>query len=251
MKKKFQTDDQHAKMSTEISNAFDIIASQHKDIIGGLFNTEYERPVTLELLGDVSGKRVFDAGCGPGSYSQLLLEKGAIVYGVDSSLEMVQAAKKLLGDSAIVTHADLNKPLDFLQPASFDIVLSSLVLDYVEDWEALFREFCRILDNGGRFVMSIHHPFFLDLKNNQDQIEIEKNYFSIQTVEENWTPAGFGIPSYRRPLNDISSAFWNSGFLIERIVEPKPTEVWKSIHEPTYKMWLQHPVIICISARKR
>ncbi len=251
MKKSFETDKKRGKMSDEIRDAYDYIAAQHKGIVGGPFNTEYERPATLELLGDVSGKRVLDAGCGPGSYAQLLLKRGAMVYAIDSSPEMVNAAKGSLGDSATVLLADLNKPLDFFQTGSFDIVLSSLVLDYIENWNALFREFSRILDDKGRFVMSIHHPFFLDLKNNQEKIEIDKHYFLTQSVEEDWTPAGIGIPSYRRPLNDISSAFWKSGFLIERIVEPKPTEAWKDIYEPFYKKWMQHPVIICISARKQ
>lgn len=251
MKKNIEINNQHAKMFDEIRNAYDIIASQHKDIIGGPFNTEYERPVTLELLGDVSGKRILDAGCGPGSFAQLLVKKGATVYAIDASAEMVHSAKETLGDLATVLQADLNKPLDFLQPASFDIVLSSLVLDYVEDWDTLFHEFCKVLDDDGRFVMSIHHPFFLDLKNNVKQIEIEKNYFLTQQVEEDWTPAGMGIPSYRRPLSAISSAFWNAGFLIERIVEPKPTEAWKEIYEPFYTNFMQHPIVICISARKR
>ncbi|WP_279387450.1 hypothetical protein [Rubrobacter taiwanensis] len=30
----------------------------------------YERPATLSLLPDVAGKRVLDAGCGPGVYSE-------------------------------------------------------------------------------------------------------------------------------------------------------------------------------------
>ncbi len=251
MKESVETDKQREKISSEIRDAYDIIASQYNDIVGGAFNTEYERPATLELLGDVSGKKILDAGCGPGTYAKLLVEMGAKVYAIDSSLEMVHSAEEALGDSATVVQADLNRPLDFLQPASFDIVLSSLVLDYIEDWDTLFHEFCRILNDGGRFVMSIHHPFFLDLKNNQEKIEIHKNYFLTQSVEEDWAPAGIGIPSYRRPLNDISNAFWKSGFLIERIIEPKPTEAWKDIHEPFYRKWMQHPVIICISARKR
>ncbi len=251
MRDNTETDDQHAKVFSEICNAYDIIASQHEGIVGGPFNTEYERPATLELLGDLSGKRILDAGCGPGSYAQLLVQEGATVYAIDSSPEMVRSAKEALGDSATVRQADLNRPLDFIQPASFDVVLSSLVLDYIEDWDALFHEFCRILDDGGRFVMSIHHPFFLDLKNHIEQIELEKNYFLTQQVEEDWTPAGMGIPSYRRPLHAIFSAFSNSGFLIERIVEPKPTEAWKEIHEPFYRKWMQHPVIMCIGSRKR
>ena len=87
MEKNIETDDQHAKMSSEICNAYDIIASQHEGIVGGPFNTEYERPATLELLGDVSGKRILDAGCGPGSYAQLLIRHKAPLLTLDKKLK--------------------------------------------------------------------------------------------------------------------------------------------------------------------
>jgi SAM-dependent methyltransferase len=35
----------------------------------GAFNALYDRPAVLGLLGDVSGQRVLDAGCGPGLYA--------------------------------------------------------------------------------------------------------------------------------------------------------------------------------------
>ncbi len=46
-------------------------------------NAFYERPATLSLLPSVRGKRVLDAGCGPGAYTEILLKRGAKVVGVD------------------------------------------------------------------------------------------------------------------------------------------------------------------------
>ena len=44
-----------------------------------LMNAYYERPATIDLLGDVSGQRVLDVGCGAGPLSAALTAKGATV----------------------------------------------------------------------------------------------------------------------------------------------------------------------------
>jgi 2-polyprenyl-3-methyl-5-hydroxy-6-metoxy-1,4-benzoquinol methylase len=98
-------------------------------------NAFYERPATLSLLPEVKGKRILDAGCGPGVYSEWLLSREAEVVAVDVSPRMVMLAKERTGGRATVRVADLNAPLDFLDSGSFDVVLSPLVLEYVRDGE--------------------------------------------------------------------------------------------------------------------
>src|SRR5262245_57876961 len=105
------------------------------------YNAFYDRPAVLSLLPPVEGRRVLDAGCGPGVYAEWLAARGAEVVGVDVCPRMVESARLRLGDRASVIEADLGRPLDFLPAASFDLVLSALALDYVRDWDAAFREF--------------------------------------------------------------------------------------------------------------
>src|SRR6516225_6970499 len=45
-------------------------------------NALYERPAMLSLLPDVRGRRVLDAGCGPGLYAEWLAQQGASVVAV-------------------------------------------------------------------------------------------------------------------------------------------------------------------------
>src|SRR5918912_804330 len=77
----------------------------------------------------------------------------------DISDKTVRLAKQRVGTRAQVWRVDLGKPLDFLADASFDIVLSALALDYVEDWEQVFREFHRVLRQPGHLIFSVGHPF--------------------------------------------------------------------------------------------
>ena len=47
-------------------------------------NAFYDRPAVLALLPSVAGKRVLDAGCGPGVYAELLVNQGAEVGGLSA-----------------------------------------------------------------------------------------------------------------------------------------------------------------------
>ena len=60
---------------------------------GWFFNEFLEMPATLELLGNVKGKKVLDYGCGSGIYLKLLKERGANIKGFDISEEMLKIAK--------------------------------------------------------------------------------------------------------------------------------------------------------------
>src|SRR5207249_10557943 len=85
------------------------------------YNSLYDRPAMLGLLGDVAGKRVLDAGCGPGLYAEELLRRGATIVGLDQSPDMIDLARRRLGDLALLHVHDLNDPLDWLEAESFDL----------------------------------------------------------------------------------------------------------------------------------
>src|SRR5882724_1654146 len=90
-------------------------------------NAFYDRPAIISLLPPLQGKRVLDAGCGPGAYSEWLINQGAQVVGIDASPAMIELANRRLAGRAQLHQADLGQPLSFLQKASFDIIVSALV----------------------------------------------------------------------------------------------------------------------------
>jgi SAM-dependent methyltransferase len=210
-------------------------------------NAYYERPATLALLGDVRGLRVLDAGCGPGAYTARLLDQGASVVALDVSPAMVDYARVRAAGRAEVHVADLAAPLDFLTDHSFDVVLSPLTLEYVRDWRATLAEFHRVLAPGGRVVVSVTHPQF-DVQYYQST-----RYFDVERVSAEWS--GFGtkvrVPSYRRSLAETLNPFFDAGFVITRVVEPRPTEEFKRADPRHYAELMAQPAFLCIEAVRR
>jgi len=208
-------------------------------------NAHYERPATLSLLPDVNGLRILDAGCGPGAYAEWLVNHGAQVVGVDVSEKMIALARRRVGAQAEFRVLDLERRLPFAD-ASFDLVVSPLVPDYVRDWRALFAEFNRVLRPGGRLIFSSEHPC------SRWRMQQATNYFSTELTQMEWR--GFGkpvtVPSYRRPLQEVLNPLVETGFRIERILEPVPTETFRK-HEPRdYEELSRRPGFLCVRAVK-
>jgi SAM-dependent methyltransferase len=213
-------------------------------------NAYYERPATLSLLPGVRGKRVLDAGCGPGAYTEILLKRGARVVGVDISRRMLELARERVGSRAEFHRADLARPMRFLKDRSFDLIVSPLVISYIRDITPLFKEFYRLLKNPGVLVFSDGHPFgdyqFFKKRRKAD------NYFDTELVGCTWR--GFGIrvfvPGYRRPLHALLNPLIKAGLRIDRIVEPLPTEEFKKADAEAYARLLRMPAFICVRAVK-
>lgn len=209
-------------------------------------NAYYERPAMVKLWPDLNGKRVLDAGCGPGVYAELLIARGANVTAIDISDRMIELARQRLGQQADLRLIDLTQPLSMFGDGEFDFVNAPLCLDYIEDWHALFRDFHRILKPNGLFQFSCGHPAF-DAEYFQT-----KNYFSVEAVKCTWR--GFGIPvempSYRRSLQEILMPIADSGFVLKQIVEPLPTEQFRLSDPRRYATLMQRPGFVCVQVSK-
>lgn len=211
------------------------------------FRLQYERPALLGLVPEVAGKRVLDAGCGSGWLCEHLLAQGASVTGVDVAPAMIEIARRRLGPQAEVVEADLGRPLDFLGEASLDLVVSSLSLHYLRDWWSVFAEFGRILVPGGRLVFSVYHPF------NPQGFGKRTEYFATERIDMRWS-SGFDhpveVPVYRRPLTDMLRPLRETGYLIEQIVEPVPTQECERDHPELSRRLRQCPLFLCVRAVK-
>lgn len=215
------------------------------------WNADYERPGTLELVGSVAGLRVLDAGCAAGWYCRKFLDMGAkSVAGIDFSPQMIARCKKRLEnyeeDSYRFYCHDLNKRIDFLGDESFDRIVSSLALHYLEDWKIPMEEFHRVLKDKGEMVISVHHPFMEYLVFDRD------NYFKRELIKDTWSMNGkeIGVEFYSRPLHEIIGAITGNGFIIKEIYEPMPTENFRRKDPYNYEKLTKRPQFLFIKAEK-
>ncbi|WP_327587816.1 methyltransferase domain-containing protein [Nonomuraea sp. NBC_00507] len=201
-------------------NAYDMIAEGYTaENETSLLNAYYERPAMLELAGNVTGRRILDAGCGSGPLFAELRDRGAIVTGIDASAGMLEMARQRLGTDADLRVADLADPLPFPDD-TFDDVIASLVLHYLEDWGPTLAELRRVLRPGGRLLVSVEHPFSITLW--QHMAGKKPKYFETRIRIDEWTMGGqtAQMSFWDRPLHAMTEAFTAAGFRISVISEP-------------------------------
>jgi ubiquinone/menaquinone biosynthesis C-methylase UbiE len=215
-------------------------------------NAHYERPATLSLLPNVEGLWVLDAGCGPGIYTEWLLQRGAQVVACDVTAQMVEIAKRRVGNRAEIHRADITQPLTFAADETFDLVLCPLVLDNIADWQPVFAEFFRVLRPGGTLVFSCGNPTGDFLYTQRKQLT-PGHYFAVEQFTMEWR--GFGEPypvmtSYRRPLQAILNPLVQAGFMLEQLLEPQPTEQFRLADPVDYAKLMREPGFLCVRSRK-
>jgi ubiquinone/menaquinone biosynthesis C-methylase UbiE len=151
--------------------------------------------------------RILDFGCGQGRLCAELVELGfRNVIGVDSSAEMIRAARERCPDSGFVVNDGSQLPF---AADSFDVVLLFAVLTCIPDdaeQKNLLNEFKRILRPDGLLLIS-DYPLQTDTRNLERYAQFAHTpggYGSFRLAEgtllrhhrREWFPellAGFGI----------------------------------------------------------
>jgi len=100
----------------------------------------------LDLLDPHAGERILDVGCGDGTLTKKIVERGATVLGIDNSPEMIAAAREKGIDAVRMDVADMTFR------SEFDAVFSNATLHWVLETEQAARAIFRALKAGGRFA---------------------------------------------------------------------------------------------------
>ncbi len=178
------------------------------------FSRDVVIPPLLDLVGNIAGLTVLDAGCGEGVVSRLLAERGAQVTGVDVATRLVEIARERdkSGSIRYLCH-DLSQPLPTYQDY-FDLVVSNFVLNDVPDYQGFIATLAALLKSGGRIVVSMNNPYSAVMR------EKVENYFdSGSRALYSMAQRGIAVYYYHRTMEEYITAFAKQGLLLRRLID--------------------------------
>ena len=195
-------------------------------------NDLLEIPQLFELIGDVNNLSVLDLGCGTGGHDRKLVELGAKrVLGVDLSNNMINEAKRKTISDKIEYRVMSMSNIEVLDE-TFDLVVSSLAIHYVEDYDTLCKKVYNLLNDDGKFVFSIGHPMDNCVLLNgypENFVEINnKKYYLISDYNNEGKRVSHwfvdGVETYHRNVSHLINGLIDAGFRIEHVSESYATE---------------------------
>src|ERR1700690_4298740 len=105
----------------------------------------------VEMLKPQAGERILDLGCGTGYLTSIIAASGAVVVGIDNSIEMVAKAKAEYPQLEF----QVQNATDFHFEEHFDAVFSNAVLHWVLEKEKAVECIYNNLKKQGRLVLEM------------------------------------------------------------------------------------------------
>jgi len=199
-------------------------------------------PVLLQMLGEVDGLRVLDAGSGQGYLCRLLARRGAEVTGVENAQRFyeIATAYQLKEPLPVVYFKGSISEMSFLDEGAFDAAVANYVLIDVPDFKAALREISRVLRPGGVFVAALTHQsldfsWYLaapDSPRREDRLFwTDDDYFVRRAGYIAWGEVKPFI-SFHRPLRDYVAAARDAGLELRDLDEPELSEEGRLVLQP-------------------
>lgn len=229
--------------------------SQMARSIGGL-DAAGEWPAFRALLPELRNKTVLDLGCGFGWHCRYArAQQARSVVGIDLSENMLTQARASTNDPAIAYHRRAIEAIDF-PPQTFDVVVSSLALHYVEHLALVCQRVHHCLVHNGAFVLSVEHPIFSALAT-QDWYHGqhgERLHWPVDHYQDEGPRLarflGHEVAKYHRTVATYVNALLNAGFTITGLAEPRPTPEMLE-KRPEMHDEMRRPMFLVIAATRR
>ncbi len=219
-------------------------------------NNLFEIPALFSMMPDLKDKAVLDLGCGFGEHCKRFVESGAKkVVGIDISEKMLEIAK-IENANPKITY--INMPMEDISKLNekFDVVVSSLAFHYVEDFSGVVKNIYDMLNEKGIFLFSQENPLCTCFSGGNRWTKDEngnKLYINLSNygVEGERKSTWFvdNVKKYHRTFSSIINTLIETGFTVEKMVEPLPTAELLEKY-PDYKDLFHKPDFLLIRVRK-
>ncbi|MEI8141683.1 MAG: methyltransferase domain-containing protein [Chitinophagia bacterium] len=104
-------------------------------------------------------KHCLEVGCGTGKNTEWLLTICDQITAIDLSAGMLEIAKnKIRSDKVNFIEADITKDWTFAK-GTYDLVTFSLMLEHIEDLDAVFQKLAKVSQAGTNVYIGELHPF--------------------------------------------------------------------------------------------
>ena len=219
-------------------------------------NNLFEIPALFSMMPNLKDKIILDLGCGFGEHCKRFVESGAKkVIGIDISEKMLEIAKQENSDSKITY---INMPMENISKLNdkFDIVISSLAFHYVEDFSGVVKNIYDMLNENGVFLFSQENPLCTCFSGgnrwtkdeNGNKLYINLSNYGIEGERESsWFVDN--VKKYHRTFSTIINTLIETGFKIEKMIEPLPTEDLLKKY-PEYKDLFHKPDFLLVKVKK-
>jgi len=216
-------------------------------------NELIEQPIIDELLGEITDKTILDLGCGDGKYGVELLNRGAKSYrGIEGSTKMAALAKaNLTSNNSTIELGDIEQVA--FEKSKYDIIVSRLVLHYIEDLDQLFGRIRDSLNEKGVFIFSVEHPVITSCyeayhKKNKRRNWIVDDYFNTGERVNIWI--GKNVVKYHKTLQDYWTIINKSNLEIIDLKESKPKKSNFDTKEE-YERRMRIPLFLMFKLKKK
>jgi 2-polyprenyl-3-methyl-5-hydroxy-6-metoxy-1,4-benzoquinol methylase len=200
------------------------------------YRREVHGPALLAACAPLEGKTVLDLGCGQGFFTRELARAGARVTGIDVADELIayarehEARDRLGVEYHVTSAATIDQRW---QTANLDLVTACMAVQDMADVGATLRNAFVVLTPGGRMVFSVPHPCtdtpYREWERDASRklaLKIDR-YFETGATVCHWNMPRllyfWDTPCWRYTLTEWSELIARAGFLMRRLLEPRPT----------------------------